>query len=195
MTIDAPRRGRPTAQQRDERRRRMLDRALPMFLEHGYDRTTVEQLARSAGVTKRTIYSDYGDKAGLFVAMVSRLAAEVSDASASESDTLAGLAARIVFRTHSDDLVGLHRLVIAEAERFPDLARTFHELADQRHIERLAHYVHDEPGRHSAAVAEALFSQLLGAAHRRRLLGVTDAPTMSEAVDLATDALDKLGLT
>ena len=194
MKSETPRRGRPTGPQREERRQRMLDEALPVFLAHGYQRTTVEELARAAGVTKRTIYSDYGDKAGLFSAMVTDLAATISRDAAEDDDTLTTLATRIVYRVQSDELVGLHRLVIAESERFPELARMFHERADQRHIETLRDHLFAEHGPAAAELADPLFSLLLGSAHRRRLFGVTPAPSVAEAVELASTALKRLGI-
>ncbi|GAA5136911.1 TetR/AcrR family transcriptional regulator [Alloalcanivorax gelatiniphagus] len=171
----------------------MLEEALPIFLRNGYERTTVEQLARAAGVTKRTIYSDYGDKAGLFVAMVSRLAADVSDVDPGDEASLSLLATRIVFRTHSEDLVGLHRLVIAEADRFPELGATFNQRADQQHIERLSEML-TRGDRATAHLADDLFSLLLGATHRRRLLGVVEAPSWEQAAEHASRALTLLGL-
>lgn len=194
MTSQTPRRGRPTAAQREERRQRMLDVALPVFLSHGYQRTTIDQLAQAAGVTKRTIYTDYGDKAGLFAAMVAGLAAAISHDSSADGESLITLATRIVHRIQSDELVGLHRLVIAEAGRFPELARAFYERADRRHIESLREHIVAEHGAAAGDLAEPLFSLLLGTSHRRRLLDVIPAPSQKEAKSLASAAMDRLGL-
>jgi len=189
----ARKRGRPTARERVERRAAILEAALTVFLEHGYGNTTVEQLATAGGVTKRTVYSYFGDKAGVFSEMVRSLATTVSSL-APDGDTLETLAARIVYRLHSAELVGLHRLVIAESSRFPELAFTLHRDGDARHIARLADHLAQEHGSRAAELAPSLFSLLLGEEHRKRLLGLAQPITEYEAMEHAFAALDTLGL-
>ena len=92
------------------------------------------------------------------------------------------LAARIVSRVHSDELVGLHRLVIAESARFPELAMILHSSGDARHIARLAEHIRAERGSASEPLAEPLFSLLLGEKHRRRLLGIDQAPSAANFI-------------
>src|SRR5690242_9960044 len=76
-------RGRPTAAERRTRESEILTTALGVFLRTGYGASTIDELAAAAQVTKRTLYAYYGDKSGLFTAMVRELAAAVSlDASA-----------------------------------------------------------------------------------------------------------------
>jgi len=187
-------RGRPTADERRRREAEILDAALGVFLRTGYGATTVDELAAAAQVTKRTIYAYYGDKAEVFAAMVRHLAAAVSLDAARDHDSLETLAARIVVRLHSDELVGLHRLVIAESTRFPELAQILHHSGDARHIARLAGHIRAERGPQSEPLAEPLFSLLLGERHRRRLLGIDPAPTPAQAAAHADAALTLLGL-
>ncbi|HEX4088654.1 MAG TPA: TetR/AcrR family transcriptional regulator [Trebonia sp.] len=192
--VQPRKRGRPTAEERSARETEILGHALGVFLRCGYGASTVDELAAAAQVTKRTLYTYFGDKAGLFAAMVTQLAATVSLDATSDVDTLEVLAARIVSRVHSDDLVGLHRLVIAESARFPELAQTLHSSGDARHIARLAEHIRAERGAVSEPLAEPLFSLLLGEKHRRRLLGIDPAPTPAEAARHAGAALAQLGL-
>jgi TetR/AcrR family transcriptional repressor of mexJK operon len=187
-------RGRPTADERRARETEILTSALGVFLRRGYGASTVDELAGAAQVTKRTLYAYYGDKDGLFAAMVRQLAATVSLDATSDDDTLEMLAARIVSRVHSDELVGLHRLVIAESARFPELALILHRSGDARHIARLAEHLRAERGPASEPLAEPLFSLLLGERHRRRLLGIDPAPTLAQAAAHANAALAQLGL-
>lgn len=198
MTASGPRnsvrkRGRPTAAERVQRRVQILDSSLDVFLEHGFGNTTIEQLAQAAHVSKRTIYSYFGDKAAVFSEMVQRLAKGVST-DPPAGDTLESLTTRIVLRLHSGELIGLHRLVIAESSRFPELATTLHENGDKRHIDRLASHLADERGPGSAVFAEPLFSLLLGQPHRKRLLGILPPAGPSEAQEHAHTALASLGL-
>ena len=187
-------RGRPTAAERRAREAQILSAALPVFLRSGFADATIDELAAAAKVTKRTVYSYFGDKAGLFAAMVVDLAPTVSLDPATDRGTLEALATRIVYRLHSDELVGLHRLVIAESSRFPELAQTLHGQGDARHIARLAEHIRSERGEAQACLAEPLFSLLLGERHRLRLLGLSPAPTTAQAADHANAALSWLGL-
>ena len=43
----------------------MLDAALTLFMEHGYDDTTIQQVAAAAGVAVQTVYFTFGNKARL----------------------------------------------------------------------------------------------------------------------------------
>jgi AcrR family transcriptional regulator len=187
-------RGRPTADERRARESEILATALGVFLRSGYGASTVDELAAAAQVTKRTIYAYYGDKAGLFAAMVRHLAAAVSLDATRDDDTLETLSARIVVRLHSDELVGLHRLVIGESARFPELAQILHRSGDARHIARLSDHLRAERGPARVPLAEPLFSLLLGEKHRRRLLGIDPAPTPAQAAAHADTALSRLGL-
>src|SRR5688572_8593321 len=62
-----PQRGRP----RDpERGRRLLEAAQRHFNEHGLARANVDAIAADAGVSKTTVYNNFGSKEGLFQAVV-----------------------------------------------------------------------------------------------------------------------------
>jgi len=188
-------RGRPTADERRAREAQILSAALEVFLRSGFGGSTIEELAAASKVTKRTVYAFFGDKPGLFRAMVTDLAKAISLDATADHDTLEALTTRIVYRIHSDELVGLHQLVIAESNRFPELASVLHSQGDARHIARLAEHIRAERHAERAALAEPLFSLLLGERHRRRLLGLAPAPTLAQAASHADEALAWLGLT
>jgi AcrR family transcriptional regulator len=58
------------------RERQLLDVAEKLFMLHGYEGTSIEDIARAAGVTRPVVYEHHGDKDGLFVACVRRARAE-----------------------------------------------------------------------------------------------------------------------
>jgi TetR/AcrR family transcriptional repressor of mexJK operon len=194
QVTSARKRGRPTAAERRAREAEILSAALGVFLRSGFGNATLDELASAARVTKRTLYTYFGDKDALFAAMVKELAVGVSLDTATDHGTLEALAARIVSRVHSAELVGLHRLVIAEAGRFPELARILYTHGDARHIARLGEHIRAERGADFEPLAEPLFSLLLGEKHRRRLLGLTPPPAAAEAAEHARAALTALGL-
>ncbi|MCO1655521.1 TetR/AcrR family transcriptional regulator [Pseudonocardia humida] len=62
------------------RERQLLDIAEKLFVRHGYDGTSIEDVARAAGVTRPVVYEHHGDKDGLFVACVRRARREFEQA-------------------------------------------------------------------------------------------------------------------
>jgi AcrR family transcriptional regulator len=62
------------------RERQLLDVAEKLFKSHGYERTSIEDVARAAGVTRPVVYEHHGDKDSLFVACVRRARLEFEEA-------------------------------------------------------------------------------------------------------------------
>lgn len=184
-------RGRPTETEREQRREEILDAAVRLFLQHGYGGVSLDRLATEAKVTKRTIYNYVGDKTEVFTAAVARLNREVlpdadRQARRSGANVLEELAVRLVITLHSDVAIGLHRMVIAEAHQFPDLATGFYAAGPQRYIDALSELVE---------CPEELFALLLGEPHRRRLLGLDAPPSRTQAEAHVNGVLELLDLS
>jgi TetR/AcrR family transcriptional regulator, mexJK operon transcriptional repressor len=64
--------GRPSREQREQRNQELLDRALDLFLDRGFEGTTVEAIIEEVGMARRTVYARYGDKLTLFKAALQR---------------------------------------------------------------------------------------------------------------------------
>jgi AcrR family transcriptional regulator len=115
----------------------ILDAARDSFLRHGYAGATVDEVAVAAGVSKQTVYAHFSDKAHLFHELIRVDIAESAvsrhplvETMADTSDPAGDL--RTYARAHLADvlqphLVRLRRMLMAEAERFPDLARAWYE--------------------------------------------------------------------
>jgi AcrR family transcriptional regulator len=71
VTVDALRTGR-RRMTRAAREQQLLDLAEELFLANGYERTTIEDIARTAGVTRPVVYEHYGSKEGIYLACVRR---------------------------------------------------------------------------------------------------------------------------
>ncbi|BBA96421.1 putative TetR family transcriptional regulator [Actinacidiphila reveromycinica] len=183
----ARKRGRPTAAERAQRRDEILDAAVRLFVAGGFEQVTLDDIAARAHVTKRTIYAYVGDRTEIFLAAVERLRERALEQPVRE-DGLVDLAAKIVFALHGDEAVGLHRLMITEAHRFPDLARRFYDDGPRGYVAALA----DRLTPPDPETAEALFALLLGEPHRRRLLGLAPAPTRQAAAAHARSAVGRL---
>lgn len=193
LSSAARKRGRPTAEEREQRRDQILDVAVALFVSNGYGQVTIEQIAATSRVTKRTIYTYFGDKAEVFTAAVERFRIRALDDFESGEGSLEDVATRLVLVLHSDDAVGLHRLMIGESAQFPDLADRFYTSGPGGYIRLLAECLGERlPPHDRDHLAEALFGLLLGEDHRRRLLGLRPAPTPAAARDHARAALSLL---
>jgi len=75
---------------RSDKRRDLLEGALVVFAADGYARASIDGIARAAGVSSRTIYNQFGDKAGLFEAVIVDSARRVADAQVETAQRLLG---------------------------------------------------------------------------------------------------------
>jgi TetR/AcrR family transcriptional repressor of mexJK operon len=111
-------------------RRRILEVATDLFLAEGYGSTSIEAVAERAGISKRTFYHRFNDKAALFAAVVHEIIEQIRPPpevalveGATLRDVLRRLAGMILHAALAPRALALHRLVMAESARFPELAR------------------------------------------------------------------------
>jgi AcrR family transcriptional regulator len=135
--------GRPAKGNESLSRDRLLDTALTLFLEQGYGNLRMETIARQARVSMRTIYSQFGGKAGLFGALIRRCSdqfvASLSD-EASAEQSLITFAQQFLYRITRPDVIRIRAILIAESPHFPDLAIQFYEQGPQRTLEHLTQF-------------------------------------------------------
>ena len=62
--------GRPSVAEANLRTETLLEKAAEVFIEHGYQRTSMEEIARRAGTTKQTLYARFPTKSDLFKEIV-----------------------------------------------------------------------------------------------------------------------------
>ena len=135
-----------------EKAEQIFEGALQEFLVHGYTGTSMDRVAASAGVSKATIYNYFGDKEGLFIALVKRLAqkkyqifiesnkAELM--SVEPAIALRQLANLILDHSMQDqEYLAFIRLVIGESGRFPELAQTLVHNLGKPGIQVLTEYL------------------------------------------------------
>src|ERR1700688_3552419 len=136
--------GRPSRLESAQLSDRILDVATALFLGDGYGATSIEAVAKRAGISKRTFYHRFRGKEELFEAVVRRLIERWTppfDATLFEALSLAETMRRagehMLGVALTPEALALHRIVIAEAPRFPGLARILHELGAATGIERI----------------------------------------------------------
>jgi AcrR family transcriptional regulator len=129
----AQRAGRPTLEELERRKARVMQVATDLFVQHGYAATSLVDIAKAAGVATRTLYQHFGDKEAIFLEVVTarESGAVFPPPSMTECETLfEGLTAiaryicEVSFRPRSVDLM---RVTIAESRRFPDFMMTLIE--------------------------------------------------------------------
>jgi TetR/AcrR family transcriptional repressor of mexJK operon len=121
--------GRPTSDELERRKQRVIESATKLFVDHGYAATSLVDIARRAGVATRTIYQHFGDKADMFREVIfSRDNAPPAEPPViSAEDSLFTSLMRIAHYTLETSLnpktVKLMRLMVSEHERFAELTR------------------------------------------------------------------------
>jgi len=139
-------RGRPSKQGRAED---ILEAALAEFVDKGFARARLDDVARRAGVAKGTLYLYHDSKEALFEALVqaavvpnlARLEAAARDWPDSQTDLLRHLMARIAAALREGPLAAFPRLIIAEATSFPELARHYRAQVIERGLALFARVV------------------------------------------------------
>ena len=120
---------------------RILDAAARVFLERGFSGASVDEIAEVACAGKPTIYARFPSKQALFVAVVDRLVRRntnleaISCAGGAVEDRLQRLGALILGRVLTPETIGLIRVAVAEARRFPELAANVSRMGRERPAE------------------------------------------------------------
>jgi TetR/AcrR family transcriptional repressor of mexJK operon len=121
--------GRPTREQAEARHQELLDAALDLFLEHGFELATIEMIATRVSMTKRTVYARYADKASLFRAAVQRaierqiVPQEVLEGfdKGDLAETLESIARLRIGQVMTPNGLRLQRIINTESYRFPEI--------------------------------------------------------------------------
>jgi AcrR family transcriptional regulator len=160
---------RVVAEEDTSKRRQILDGARKVFMDLGFDGASMGEIARSAGVSKGTLYVYFADKNRLFEAIVEETALEQGeiafdfDASGDAATTLrefGGAYIAMILRPEGGSAI---RTVMAIAERMPEVGRRYYERVLQKTINRLAGHLeaHQKAGELAIDDRELAASQFL----------------------------------
>jgi AcrR family transcriptional regulator len=177
--------GRPSREQSEQRNRELLDRALDLFLERGFEGTTIEAIVDSVGMARRTVYARYGDKITLFKAALQRAiddwvvpeerlrAAETGDV----EETLLAVARLMVASALTPSGMRLTRIAHAEVIRMPEIGAYLAERTERLALGYLTDLFRRRLALRSAEDAALAFMLLVvdGAFQARVWHGVDDA--------------------
>lgn len=184
--------------------RALLDAAAALFVEKGYAGTSLSDVLRLAGGSRTTLYAHFGDKDGLFRAMMEEHCARVLDGMAPDAlaldaagdaeqvadpeERLVRIALHIMHALTEPRTTAILRTLISEGARVPDLVETFVRVGPERTRERIAGCLRElaETGRIRIAdadmAAQAFCGMVTGNLLMERLI-LPDRPVDMPAVE------------
>ncbi|MGL4996873.1 MAG: TetR/AcrR family transcriptional regulator [Deefgea sp.] len=132
----------------DSKRAQILCGARAMFMEHGFASTSVEKIAKAAGVSKGTIYNYFASKEILFVALITGecdCEAQMPDAAtllaAPIENVLTQFGSQCLGGLLQEDQQRLFRIVMAEVMQFPQLGQLIESTGPALSMRVLAEYL------------------------------------------------------
>lgn len=176
----------------EQKRQNILEAASDLFLSHGFEGTSMDQVAVQAGVSKQTVYSHFGNKEDLFTAIIEykclshALTDELFNLSQPVEQVLTELAKDFSDLITSDDAIRLQRACASGAEQRSKVSELFIEAGPKRLKAKMAHYLDqqtelDIPNTRFAA--QQFFSLIKGELYFRKELGLDTSDIIHEVPD------------
>jgi AcrR family transcriptional regulator len=141
-------RGRPLLGEAERYRERILDATTAVFLEKGFQGASTNEIARRAQTSKQTLYTLFPTKADLFFAVMSAHTEQLFskhtyyiESGKAPRRTLTEIGYMVLNMFSAPEYLALHRIVVAEVHRFPDLARAVWRECVERGHRLLAEYL------------------------------------------------------
>ncbi len=174
----------------DAKRRAIIEVAREVFLAQGYAAASMSEIAARLGGSKGTLYNYFRSKEELFAALMNEIciaqAAIYFDPlppigeGKSMRESLIDLGVSLLEFLQVDDIIAVHRLVVAEVGRFPELGRLFYETGPRRGEVRFTEIFREAmaAGRFPAGdpkmVGQRMKDLVMSDVYMRRLWGVLD---------------------
>jgi TetR/AcrR family transcriptional repressor of mexJK operon len=186
------------------KRRAILNAATDLFAARGYGAVSMDAIAREADVSKATLYAHFESKDRLF-AMIVRVACEENiwpEYGLSDTDTprqsgdvaaaLQAIGERALRFFLRDRILAIHRLVVAESIRFPELGQAFYENGPAAGRKMLAAWMTSQPGLNvpePELAAEQFFCLIRTGLYLRATLGLGPGPDEAAIEAVVTAAV------
>jgi AcrR family transcriptional regulator len=191
-------RGRPQLRSDEETRALILDTARYEFSHSGYAPTSMEAVARRAGVSTKTLYRLVPNKAALFEAMVTerieQFVSVVKLRACNGGDVEEALTEALVICAElmlDGDVILLQRVLLADNEKFPDISETFFHKAITPTQNALANWLRAQQKRGTIEIDDAdtaagmLLGMLAMQPQRSVMFGHRPPPTKEEREERA----------
>jgi TetR/AcrR family transcriptional repressor of mexJK operon len=165
--------------------RRVIEAASRQFLEHGFERTSMDAVARESGVSKMTIYAYFPTKAALFEAVIGHKTDAVFELEAGESldpnapaEALKLIGRPFLDLMRADEVIARHRVLFAAAGAQEEACAAFCRQGPEKLIACVREYLDQAVGvgslrpHDTQTAADQFLSLFLGGAHIRAMLGL-----------------------
>ena len=127
----------------------IVDTAQKLFFKHGFDETSLEMIINETGGSRRSIYNDFGNKQGLLIAVIERHLDEKTQMLTTINRELPIAAAlndlcfRFAQSMLSETLISLHRLIVQQVVKLPELGDMVFERGPMKAVLPLAQYLEE----------------------------------------------------
>ncbi|MRG72368.1 TetR family transcriptional regulator [Alphaproteobacteria bacterium HT1-32] len=132
----------------EQKHQAIVAAAHDIFLQKGFSAAGMDEIAEAAGVSKRTVYSHFGSKEDMFVALLERKCTATRENFVSNADetapidaTLRELGRDFLAMIFQDETLKMFRILAAEADNFPDIGRRFFESGPEASTAAVAQYL------------------------------------------------------
>jgi TetR/AcrR family transcriptional repressor of mexJK operon len=181
----------------------ILEAASKVFLEVGFGSASMDTIASEAKVSKQTVYNHFGSKEDLFAAMIRSTCDQMTTAFAEAAKigdpdkTLRAIARHFMNFVFSSEMLSLHRLLMAEVGRFPDLGRIYYQSGPEPIRKFVADYLTEQTRRGTLKVdnprltAEQFIGMITGCRLRSQL-GIEPQPSQEELEKYIDNAVNIL---
>ncbi|WP_368877256.1 TetR/AcrR family transcriptional regulator [Providencia vermicola] len=116
------------------RNKALISAASDIFIQYGFEGTTLDMIIERAGGSRSTLYKNFGDKEGLFAAVIESMIDDIftdDDDSIPTKQTIESIlsfyGARFLLNVIKPQSIGLYRLILGEYNRFPEISHAFFE--------------------------------------------------------------------
>lgn len=171
----------------------ILKAATRLFLKSGYSSTSMEAIALAAKVTKQTVYAHYKSKDALFTCMVEELskkhapsASVLMNMNQPVEQLLYNVGLSLLNMLTSKEGLAATRLVIAELQHHPELAKRYYENGTEQMLQHFASFLLQLKKQkklhvsNASSAAACFFSMLKGRYYVRMLLEIKPTPDPRE---------------
>jgi AcrR family transcriptional regulator len=188
------------------RQREIVALVAPLFLEHGYEQVSIDDIVERIGGSKRTLYERFGGKAGLFEIVISEYCDSVQrdlfagvDENASLEKQLTAIGKNFLGMILHRRILELHRLMVSMGRGFPSVAARFYGLGPISAYGLVAGWIERQQkigslGAGDATMLAELFLDMLTGKHQLALLTSSFASTSPEGIARTVKAAARLFL-
>ncbi len=194
-----------TRRQRNAAKKRhiILKGAREIFMAHGFGGASMDAIADAASVSKMTLYRYFDGKEALFAGLIEEQCERIIEQDPTAPlrglplrESLFHFGERLLKTVYAPETLSLHRIVMAEVQRFPELGMLFYKSGPEKNIEALSRHLQSLSNegrpeiRNSRKTAEEFFELVRGYTHLRLLLGVEQIPDQRDIRSQVARAVD-----